>query len=92
MKLSPLSAGGLAKSAVSCSNPGTKRPFTLPATRPGNRHVEETLLNHSPDVVVLNSGDARIPGLARSSMNKEDVYEVFKAAPRATLIASHMEA
>jgi L-ascorbate metabolism protein UlaG (beta-lactamase superfamily) len=57
-----------------------------------NRHVEETLLNHSPDVVVLNSGDARIPGLGSIIMNKEDVYEVFKAAPRATLIASHMEA
>lgn len=57
-----------------------------------NRYVEDTLLNYSPDVVILNSGDAQVPGLGPIIMNKEDVYKVFKAAPRATLIASHMDA
>jgi len=55
------------------------------------RRVEDTLRKYSPDVVVLYCGDAQIPGLGSIIMNKEDVYEVFKAAPEATLIASHME-
>lgn len=57
-----------------------------------NRYVEDTLRRYAPDVIILNSGDAQVPGLGSIIMNKEDVYEVFKAAPRATLIASHMEA
>ncbi|MDZ7699396.1 MAG: MBL fold metallo-hydrolase [Deltaproteobacteria bacterium] len=57
-----------------------------------NRYVEDTLLRYSPDVIILNSGDAQVLGLGSIIMNKEDVYKVFKAAPRATLIASHMEA
>lgn len=57
-----------------------------------NRYVEDTLLNYSPDVVILNSGDAQVPGLGPIIMNKDDVYKVFKAVPRATLIASHMDA
>jgi L-ascorbate metabolism protein UlaG (beta-lactamase superfamily) len=55
------------------------------------RCVADTLLKYSPAVVILYSGDAQIPGLGSIIMNKEDVYEVFKAAPQATLIASHMD-
>jgi L-ascorbate metabolism protein UlaG (beta-lactamase superfamily) len=55
------------------------------------RVVENTLLKNSPDVVILYCGDAQITGLGSIIMNKEDVYEVFKAAPQATLIASHMD-
>jgi L-ascorbate metabolism protein UlaG (beta-lactamase superfamily) len=53
--------------------------------------VEENLKKYEPDVVVLNSGDAQVLGYEPIIMNKEDVYEVYKAAPKATIIASHME-
>lgn len=71
---------------------GDEKTFYLAGDTVWNRYVEDTLRNHSPDVVILNSGDAQIPGLGPVIMNKEDVYKVFKAAPRATLIASHMDA
>lgn len=53
--------------------------------------VEENLRKHEPDVIVLNSGDAQVLGYEPIIMDKEDVYEVYKAAPGATIIASHME-
>lgn len=71
---------------------GDEKTLYLAGDTVWNRYVEDTLRNHSPDVVILNSGDAQIPGLGPVIMNKEDVYKVFKAAPRATLIASHMDA
>ena len=71
---------------------GDEKTLYLAGDTIWNRYVEDTLLNYSPDVVILNSGDAQIPGLGSIIMNKEDVYKVFKAAPRATLIASHMDA
>jgi L-ascorbate metabolism protein UlaG (beta-lactamase superfamily) len=57
-----------------------------------NDHVKTSLAAHNPDVVVLNAGDAQVPGLGSIIMNAEDVRKVYDAAPRATLIASHMEA
>lgn len=57
-----------------------------------NRQVAEALAQHCPDVVVLNSGEARIVGYEAIIMGKEDVLEVYQAAPQAVIIASHMEA
>lgn len=57
-----------------------------------NDYVADTLAVQAPDVVVLNCGDARIEGLGSIIMNTDDVREVHKAAPKATLVASHMEA
>jgi L-ascorbate metabolism protein UlaG (beta-lactamase superfamily) len=57
-----------------------------------NDHVKENLAAHDPEIVVLNAGDAQVPGLGSIIMNAEDVKKVHDAAPRATLIASHMEA
>jgi L-ascorbate metabolism protein UlaG (beta-lactamase superfamily) len=71
---------------------GDEKTLYLAGDTIWNRYVEDTLLNYSPDVVILNSGDAQVPGLGPIIMNKEDVYKVFKAAPWATLIASHMDA
>jgi L-ascorbate metabolism protein UlaG (beta-lactamase superfamily) len=53
--------------------------------------VEENLKKYEPDVVILNSGDAQVLDYEPIIMDKKDVYEVFKAAPKATIIASHME-
>ncbi|RQS72633.1 MBL fold metallo-hydrolase [Burkholderia sp. Bp8963] len=57
-----------------------------------NTFVEDSLKTHRPDAVILNSGDAQVPGLGSIIMGKEDVHKVYQAAPQATLIASHMEA
>ncbi|MGY3945046.1 hypothetical protein [Aeromonas tecta] len=54
--------------------------------------MAQSLRRHTPEVVVLNCGDAHIPGLGAIIMNKEDVLAVYQAAPQATLIASHLEA
>ncbi|SOD18203.1 MBL fold metallo-hydrolase [Nitrosomonas ureae] len=53
--------------------------------------VEDNLKKYHPDVVVLNSCDAQVIGNESIIMGKQDVYEVYKAAPDATIIASHME-
>ena len=54
--------------------------------------VEQNLKQYKPDVMVLNSGDAKVLPNESIIMGKEDVYEAYKAAPLATIIASHMGA
>lgn len=56
-----------------------------------NAHVQSSLTQHMPDVVILNAGDAQVVGFGSIIMGKQDVYEVHSAAPTATLIATHME-
>lgn len=53
--------------------------------------VEEALVEHKPEVIVLNAGGNQIPG-CRLVMNENDVYEVHKHLPNSALIAVHMEA
>lgn len=57
-----------------------------------NNHVENSINIHKPEIIIVNSGDAQIEGLGAIIMNKEDVLEVIRAAPEATIITSHMEA
>lgn len=57
-----------------------------------NRHVEEVIAKHRPGVIVLNAGKAVMTGFAPIIMGEADVLAVHKAAPNATLVASHMEA
>lgn len=57
-----------------------------------NAQVAAVLQAQCPDVVVLNSGDARIVGYPSIIMGQDDVREVYRHAPQAVLIASHMEA
>lgn len=54
--------------------------------------VEQNLKQYKPDVMVLNSGDAKVLPNESIIMGKEDVYEAYKTAPLATIIASHMGA
>lgn len=58
--------------------------------------VKDNIDAYRPDVIVLNSCDARMiePTLGETSiiMGKEDVYQVSRAAPSAAIIASHMGA
>ncbi|WP_198119994.1 MBL fold metallo-hydrolase [Massilia rhizosphaerae] len=57
-----------------------------------NAHVAAVLETYDPDVVVLNCGDAQVPGLGPIIMDLDDVGRVARAAPRAAIVASHLEA
>jgi hypothetical protein len=57
-----------------------------------NDYVRSSLARHEPDFVVLNAGDAQVPGPESVIMGTEDVKKVHDAAPAATLVARHMEA
>ncbi|KER72393.1 MBL fold metallo-hydrolase [Burkholderia cepacia] len=57
-----------------------------------NKYVEDNLKAYKPEAIILNSGDAQVPGLGSIIMGKEDVYKVHQAAPQAMLFATHMEA
>lgn len=58
-----------------------------------NRHVEDALQQYKPDVIILNTGYARIQGLEGSIiMGKEDLLRAHQAAPKAMVIGTHMEA
>jgi L-ascorbate metabolism protein UlaG (beta-lactamase superfamily) len=54
--------------------------------------VEEALLAHRPDVVVVNAGAAQFLEGDPITMTAEDVVRVCRAAPEARVIATHMEA
>lgn len=57
-----------------------------------NEHVRAALEAYDPDVVVLNCGDAQVPGLGPIIMDRDDIGAVARAAPRAAIVASHLEA
>lgn len=57
-----------------------------------NVAVEQAISRYAPDVIVLNAGMATVIGLDPIIMGPADVLAVHRAAPKATLIASHMEA
>ncbi|WML32695.1 MBL fold metallo-hydrolase [Clostridium sp. OS1-26] len=54
--------------------------------------VKKAIDNNNPDIIILNAGGAQFITGGHIIMNINDVYEVYKAAPQATIIASHMEA
>ena len=54
--------------------------------------VEEALDTHHPDIVIANAGDNGYPEEGALVMGKDDIFELYKAAPYAKIIASHMEA
>ena len=56
------------------------------------REVEDALAEHVPDVVVVNAGGARFLEGDPIIMDADDVVETAEAAPRATVVAVHLEA
>lgn len=55
--------------------------------------VERAITTYHPDVIILNTGYARIPGMDGSIiMGKEDVYRAAQLAPKARIVGIHMEA
>lgn len=54
--------------------------------------IEEEINTHQPDIIVVNGGDNQFLEGGSLVMGKEDIYEVHKAAPHATILSVHMEA
>lgn len=54
--------------------------------------VQEVIGTHNPEIIVVNGGDNQKLTLGSLIMGKEDIYEVYKAAPKAKIISVHMEA
>lgn len=55
--------------------------------------VDQTLAKFKPDVIVLNAGDARMVGFTGSIiMGKDDVLHAYQVMPKATIVATHMDA
>lgn len=54
--------------------------------------VREAIDIHKPEVIVVNGGDNQFLQGGSLVMGKEDIYEVYKAAPDATILSTHMEA
>lgn len=72
--------------------PGVKTVYIVGDTVWG-AEVDQTLEKFKPDVIIINAGDARVPGFAGSIiMGKDDVLHAYQAMPKATIIASHMDA
>ena len=72
--------------------PGAKTVYIVGDTI-WNATVDGTLARFKPDVVILNTGDARMKGYTGSIiMGKDDVLHAWQAMPNATIVATHMDA
>lgn len=77
---------------VVLSCPGEKTLYIAGDTN-WNEYVEANIAEYRPDIVVVNAGNAKLPGIDDGIiMSPEDVARVCEAAPDAVVIASHMEA
>ncbi|MGX6443531.1 MBL fold metallo-hydrolase [Neobacillus sp. K501] len=54
--------------------------------------VQEVIETHKPEIIVVNGGDNQFLQGGSLVMGKEDINEVYKAAPNAKIISVHMEA
>lgn len=73
------------------SHPGYKTTYVAGDTI-WTQAVEDTIRQHQPDVIVLNTGYARVTGVEGSIiMGKDDLWRAYQLAPTAKIIGSHME-
>lgn len=54
--------------------------------------VQEAIDAYKPEIIVVNGGDNQFFNSGSLIMGKDDIYEVYKAAPDAKIIVTHMEA
>jgi len=54
--------------------------------------VQDVIDTHQPEIIVVNAGDNQFLEGGSLVMGKDDVNEVYKAAPNAKIITTHMEA
>lgn len=78
-------------SGVVLSHPHEKTVY-LAGDTVWNSDVEETIKEYSPEIIILNMGDAQILGYGSIIMGKNDAINAHLAAPNAKIIATHMEA
>jgi L-ascorbate metabolism protein UlaG (beta-lactamase superfamily) len=79
-------------SGVVFERPGYKTVYVAGDTT-WNRYVEDAIARYRPDVMVVNACYGRLVGYDGSFiMGKEDLYRAYQALPKATVVASHMEA
>ncbi|GGB90506.1 MBL fold metallo-hydrolase [Pseudoduganella buxea] len=72
--------------------PGAKTVYVVGDTVWG-QDVDQALARFKPDVIVLNTGDARMVGFTGAIiMGKDDVLRAYQAIPGATIVATHMDA
>lgn len=91
MMASPLAKILGQASGVVFQRPGHKTTYVAGDTV-WNRQVEDAIKKYQPDVIILNTGYARVLGFDGSIiMGKEDLYRAYQIAPRAKIVGSHME-
>ncbi|WP_169391999.1 MULTISPECIES: MBL fold metallo-hydrolase [Psychrobacter] len=58
-----------------------------------DKEVENALTRYKPDVVILNTGYAKLTTFVNDSiiMGKDDVYRAYKFSPNAQIISVHMD-
>lgn len=79
-------------SGIVFERPGYKTVYVAGDTT-WNRYVEDAIAHYHPDVMVINACYGRLVGYDGSFiMGKEDLARAYQALPRATVVASHMEA
>ncbi|MBI6749038.1 MBL fold metallo-hydrolase [Pseudomonas syringae] len=72
--------------------PGAKTVYIVGDTV-WNSTVDSTLSKFKPDVIILNTGEARMRGYTGAIiMGKDDVLHAWQVMPNATIIATHMDA
>lgn len=54
--------------------------------------VQEVIETHKPEIIVVNGGDNQFLEGGSLVMGKDDIYQVYKAAPNVKIISVHMEA
>ncbi len=58
-----------------------------------NYHVDHALAQYKPEIIVMNTGFARMPQFKEGIiMGTEDVSKAYRAAPNAQIITVHMDA
>jgi L-ascorbate metabolism protein UlaG (beta-lactamase superfamily) len=72
--------------------PGLKTTYVVGDTI-WRTDVDQALAKFRPEVIILNTGDARMIGYTGSIiMGKDDVLHAYQAMPNATIVATHMDA
>lgn len=70
----------------------TEKTFYVAGDTVWYETVQEVIEKHKPAIIGVNGGDNQFLQGGSLVMGKDDIYEVVKAAPHATIIVSHMEA
>jgi L-ascorbate metabolism protein UlaG (beta-lactamase superfamily) len=93
MYANPQLASGLGQAmGIVFQAPGLKTVYVVGDTV-WRSEVDQALAKFKPEVILLNAGDARMVGFTGSIiMGKDDVLHAYQRLPKATIIATHMDA